>query len=256
MANNAITILGSSSGHPKPDRACSGYLLKAQESLTLLDCGGGISSSFLRRGYSSLDVARVFISHTHPDHVSDLPLFIQLTYLDGRTDPLDLYLPSEFVGPFTAFLPAIYLIGSKLPFDLNIMGYEDGFVFKDEIKITAVGNKHLQGNGTLISQLGLPNKMQCHSFDIEIAGKSVFYSSDIASLDEILPRLRGKDVAVIESTHIDIERLLGLAGDLNVGRFVISHLGTPDEVAMINEMATKAGVDNLVTALDGMEIEL
>ncbi len=256
MNGNSLTVLGSSSGHPKADRACSGYLLKTGESLSLIDCGGGVTSSFLRRGYNPLNVERIFISHTHPDHVSDLPLFIQLIYLEGRTRSLDLYLPSEFVAPFKCFLPAVYLIEQKLPFELNIIGIEEGFSFENNFKLTAIANSHLRGNSELVAQLGLSNKMQCHSFEIEAGGKSIFYSSDIASLDEIVPYLKDKNVAIIESTHIDMECLLAQAGELNVGQFIISHLGTAEEVSLINTLAAKAGVNNLVTAVDGLEIAL
>lgn len=256
MSNNKLVILGSSSGLPQAGRASSGYLLKTGETLSLIECGGGVTSSFLRRGFDPLDVGQVFISHTHPDHVTELPLFIQLAYLAGRTEPLDLYLPAEFVEPFRRFLLAVYLIPEKLPFEVNLIGYEQGVVYDKSFVLTAVGNRHLLGNRELIEQFGLPNRMQCFSMDIKVGGKSLFYSADIASYDDVRAYVDDKDIVILESTHIDLGDFFDHASTVNVGRFVITHLGTDQEVAEINRLAAKAGVDNLVTAVDGLDLEI
>ncbi|UCD62799.1 MAG: MBL fold metallo-hydrolase [Candidatus Zixiibacteriota bacterium] len=256
MSRNTLTILGSSSGRPQPDRAGSGYLLRVGESLTLLDCGSGVTSSLLRRGYDPLGVDRAFITHSHPDHVVDLPLFIQLIYLEGRREPFDVYLPAEFVEPFRAYLRATYLIERKLPFELNLHSYREGLVCDTDYRLTAIANRHLRGYAALIDEDRLPNKMQCYSFVIEVDGRSLLYTSDIASLDDVAAHLGGKDVVIIEPTHIDLDDFFRRAQDLKVGRYVVSHLGDNAEVAAINRMAAEAGVDNLVTAVDGMEVEL
>ncbi|MCF6334560.1 MAG: sigma 54-interacting transcriptional regulator [Spirochaetales bacterium] len=88
-------VLGSSSGLPSADKATSGYLLKNNDSLTLIDCGGGVTQSFLKRGFNPLNVDRICISHTHSDHVCELSLFLQLIYLHKRKRPLDLFLPEK-----------------------------------------------------------------------------------------------------------------------------------------------------------------
>ena len=93
MNINSFTLLGTSSGVPQASRANAGYLLKTGDSLSLIDCGGGVTSSFLRAGFDPLKIDRVFISHTHPDHCCELSLVIQMVYLAGRTEPLDVYLP-------------------------------------------------------------------------------------------------------------------------------------------------------------------
>jgi len=256
MGENKLTVLGSSSGLPQANRATSGYLLKVGEDLSLIDCGGGVTSSFLRRGFDSLDVSRVFVTHTHPDHVTDLPLFIQLTYLNGRTEPLDLYLPAEFVSCFRQYLTGVYLIEDKLPFDLNLIAYREGPVYEGSFTLTAIGNQHLSGYAEFIDNLGLPNRMECFSFRIDIGEKTVFYSSDIASYDDVRSHLEGRDVVVLESTHLDLDEFFRHAPAMKVGRFVITHLGTDRDVASINQMAAKAGLANLVTAVDGLEIDI
>jgi ribonuclease BN (tRNA processing enzyme) len=251
---NSFTILGSSSGAPQAGRACSGYVVRTGDSLSLIDCGGGVSSSFLRRGFDPLKIDRVFISHTHPDHCCELPLVIQMVYLAGRQQPLCLYLPEELVQPFEAFMPAVYLMREKLPFEIKIVGYSDGFVFDEGFRLKAVGNRHLTGNRELVERLGLPNKMQSHSFKIQVGGKSLFYSGDTLDFADVRDHLDGHDYAVLESNHLDLTQIFEHAGKIKVGQYIISHLGSQESVVKINEQARKYGIKNLTTAIDGMEI--
>lgn len=256
MTCNSFTILGSSSGLPQANRASSGYLLKTGESLSLIDCGGGVTSSFLKCGFKPLSVDRIFISHSHPDHCCELPLFIQMIYLKGRVAPLDIYIPEDFVEPFNNYLNAVYLIKEKMPFELNVVGYSDKFVFHDEFKLTALENNHLLGYKDLIDRLKLPNKMKCHSFMIEVDGKKIFYSADIKSLDDIKEFLNGNDYLILEATHINLEEFFKLAHTIEVGQYIITHLGTEEEINMINLKAQKNNIENLITAEDGMVIEI
>ena len=255
MAENAFIILGVSSGMPQAGCACSGYAIKKGQELSLVDCGGGVASSFLRRGLNPLAVRRIFISHTHPDHVSDLPLFIQMIYLNGREEPLDVYLPEEFVQPFKTYLNAVYLIPEKLPFELNLHGYLDGFIFRDNFTLKAYGNRHLSGYSPYLEKLNLPNKMQSHSFDLEIAGKTLFYSADIYDLDDIRGHLDGHDYAVLEPTHLDFNQFLEFAREIHVGQYFITHLGDSEEIVELARKARAAGIENLVMAKEGMEID-
>lgn len=256
MASNSLTILGSASGLPQADRATSGYVLRVNDRLSLIDCGGGVSSSFLKRGFRPLDVDRVFISHTHADHVSDLPLFIQLLHLESRRRPLDLYVPSEFVEPLKLYLPALYLIREKLSFEIIITGYEDGFEYEDDFRLTAVANKHLHGYAEFITRLSLLNRMQCYSFVIEVEGKTLLYSADILEFADIKDHLDGHDCVILETTHIHLEEFFEHAQNIEVGQYVMTHLGTPEEIAEIDASAKKHGITNLATAVDGMEIGL
>ena len=256
MSKNSLTVLGSSSGDPQADRVSSGYLLKVGRSLTLIDCGGGVTNSFLKRGFDPLDVDRVFISHSHPDHVCELPLFIQMIYLAGRSEPLSIYLPEEFVKPFEAYLPAVYVIREKLPFEIEFIGYSDGFEFNDEFSLRAIGNNHLRKYAGHVERLGLPNKMQSHSFKLRVGEKTVFYSGDLSGFDEIRAHIDDCDVVITELTHVDPEEFFEFAPSLNVGRFVVTHIAGNDEVVAINRRASEAGMDNLTTAIDGMEIGL
>ena len=256
MSINSFTVLGSSSGFPQAGRSSSGYLLKVGDSLSLIDCGGGVTSSFLRTGADPLKVDRIFISHTHSDHVCELSLFIQLIDLNGRTDRLDVYLPSEFVEIFRQYLYAVYLFPKRMPFELKLIGYEAGFEFDNDFILKAYSTSHLKKYAENIGGLDIPNKMQCHCFQIELAGKRLFYSADLGKFEDVTKYLNNNDYAIIETTHIDIEEFLSVSGKYNVGRYILTHLGSPEEVEQIRQAISKSGLSNVSIAEDGLVLPL
>ena len=252
----SFTILGSSSGMPQAGRANAGYCLRIGDDLTLIDCGGGVTSSFLRSGFDPLAVKRVVISHTHPDHCCDLPLFIQLAYLSGRTESLVLYLPEDFVEPFAAYLRAVYVIAEKLPFELDLRPYVAGELFDSPYRLTAFANQHLQGYAELVEQLRLPNRMLCHSLVVETGGRSLLYSADIAGFSDIARLIGGRDLALIETTHLDFDELIAALPSSGTKQVVLTHLGLPNEVDKLRQLIAKSGLDNIIVAEDGMTLPL
>ena len=256
MSKNSFTVLGSSSGFPQAGRSSSGYLLKVGDRLSLIDCGGGVTGSFLKTGADPLKVDRIFISHTHSDHVCELSLFIQLIYLNGRTDRLDVYLPSEFVEMFRQYLYAVYLWPERMPFELQLIGYESGFEFDNDFNLKAYDTNHLKKYARDIGGLDIPNKMQCHCFQLEIADKRLFYSADLGGFEDVTKYLNNNDYVIIETTHINIETFLSVSGKYNVGRYILTHLGSPAEVEQIRQAIGKSGLSNVSIAEDGLVLPL
>jgi len=257
VSGNSFTVLGSSSGSPQANRACSGYVLQTGESLSLIDCGGGVCSSFLRCGFDPLKLDRIFVSHTHSDHVCDLVLIIQMLHVLRTERRLDVYLPDEFVAPFRSYLNAVYLLSDRIRLTLRIHAYSDGYVYKDDqFKLTAVGNTHQAGAEEDIARLGLPNKMQCHSFRIDVGDRSLFYSADIGSFEDIRDHLVNLDYALVETTHVDLEYLFDHMRSSTVRQYVLTHLGDDEEVAELRGQIEKASLTNVSLAHDGLRFGL
>lgn len=257
MSGNALTILGSSSGQPQAERACSGYVLQTGESLSVIDCGGGVTSSFLRCGFDPMQLDRIFISHTHSDHCCELPLLIQLLHTRKSNRRLDVFIPEEYVRPFMAMLNAMYLFPQHIAVDLHITGYADGFEYRgDSFSIRAIANSHLEKSAPLIEEYDVPNKMQCHSFRIETDSKSLLYSADLGSLDDLAEHLDDLDYAIVESTHIELEALFETARTSRVGLYVLTHLGEGEERGNLREQIAAAALDNIKLASDGLRLDM
>ena len=73
-----LTVLGCNGPYPAAGGACSGYLLEAENTRVLLDCGTGVLAALpARMAPEELDA--VVLSHLHYDHMSDmLPLIYRM----------------------------------------------------------------------------------------------------------------------------------------------------------------------------------
>jgi ribonuclease BN (tRNA processing enzyme) len=257
MSQNSFTVLGSSSGLPQADRACSAYLLKTGDSLSLIDCGGGATSSFLRCGFDPGKLDKVFVSHTHSDHCCELTLVIQMLHVLGSTRRLDIYVPDEFVRPLLAYLNAVYMFPQHVTPALHIQGYGDGFVYHgDGFELEAIANQHLEKASELIEQYDVPNRMQSHSFRIATTDTNLLYSADLAGFEDIASYLHDLDYALVESTHVELGRLLEHARASSVGQYVLTHLGDGEETEAIQNRIAAAGLTNVSLAFDGLTLPM
>jgi len=252
---NSYTILGSSSGVPQANRNSSGYVLKVNGSLTIIDCGGGTTSSLLRRGFNPLDIENIFITHTHPDHVCELPLLIQLMYVTGFDKNLSVYVPEEFVEPLKIYLRSVYLLEEKFPFEFELIGYRDGFKYEDDnFKLEAIANTHLNHYREWIEKYSMPNRMQSHSFKLQIDDTRIFHSGDLGSFDDIKDHLDGNKYVITELTHVNPDVFLEFIPSIKVEEFVVIHLGSEEDIKRLQNRITKAGIDSITIAMDGLEL--
>ena len=242
---------------PQAERLNSGHLLKSGDDLYLFDCGGGISHSFRKYDFDPLAVKKIFISHTHSDHCSDLALFVQMNYLYHRTEPLELYIPEEAVDIFKRYFNAVYLIPEKYPCEIIFKGMENGNIIEDSgLSVRSILNNHFVHNKELIEKLGLPNKMQCFSYLIQCDGLRILYSADLGSECDIMEYLDGVNLLVVESTHIDLRPVFNAAVERNIGKILLTHIDVDYDIRQAQVWAEKAGFNNLLIAADGLRIDL
>lgn len=72
-----ITILGSGTPNPAPDRFGTAFVLKIDDhDLIMVDCGPGATLKLAQAGYSPVDVGALFITHHHYDHNVDVPCLL------------------------------------------------------------------------------------------------------------------------------------------------------------------------------------
>lgn len=73
-----LTVLGCNGPYPAAGGACSGYLLEAENTRVLLDCGTGVLAALTAR-MAPEELDAVVLSHLHYDHMSDmLPLIYRM----------------------------------------------------------------------------------------------------------------------------------------------------------------------------------
>ena len=73
MTAPSVTVLGCAGTFPGPGEACSGYLVRSPDAVTVLDLGPGTLAN-LQRHVAVGEVDAVVLTHEHPDHWLDLPI--------------------------------------------------------------------------------------------------------------------------------------------------------------------------------------
>ena len=96
-----LTILGTGSAIPLPDRSPSAQVIRFGMFTALIDCGEGTQVRMRECRIKPFQVDAIFISHLHGDHVFGLPgLLSSMNHL-GRDKPLQVFGPpglGELVG--------------------------------------------------------------------------------------------------------------------------------------------------------------
>lgn len=244
---------------PDPVRACSSILLETDKSSYLIDAGEGCASSILRHKVDSDKIKQVFITHTHSDHSIGIFMLVQMLHLLGRRENLEIYLPEESVFWFENMFDALYLFPDNLSFRFELKPITRDFVFRDEnLILKPYPNQHLYSNKELISEQGLPNKMESYCFLIEIDKKKIVYSGDIARLEDIEGLIEGVDYLLCESTHINLEELFALVSSKEVKLTILTHIYEEVEKKreFLLEKAGKLGCRNLQFASDGLKVDI
>jgi ribonuclease BN (tRNA processing enzyme) len=213
--------VGSSSSIPRPDRACSSYLVQDGETSVILDLGTGAFANLRRHvDYDQLDA--VLISHMHADHFIDIiPLRYALRYGQVKRDTkLPLYLPPDgermlyhLVGAF-----ADEGAGDFLAEVFDIRTYDPAA----DLRINS-GNLTFAHTAHYIP-----------AFAVRYArnGQSITYSADTAPDHRVVELAHETDLFLCEATILDGDVEQGMRGH-----------SSAREAA---EMARSAGVGSLV----------
>ena len=88
-----VTLLGTGTSFPDPNRVQSGILVEAENKTFLLDVGSGVLHRLIQTGIDLKTLDSVFISHFHIDHCSDFLTLCQSLWLAGYDKTLELYAP-------------------------------------------------------------------------------------------------------------------------------------------------------------------
>ncbi|MBV9665176.1 MAG: MBL fold metallo-hydrolase, partial [Actinobacteria bacterium] len=68
----SVTLLGTGSPLPSPDRAGPSTLVRAGAATLLVDCGRGVVMRLAGAGVMPVALSAVLLTHLHSDHISDL----------------------------------------------------------------------------------------------------------------------------------------------------------------------------------------
>ena len=240
-----LTVIGSSPAWPNPGSAHSGYMLTANGTRLLLDCGPGVLGR-LRETELWPHIDGIAITHWHLDHWGDLVPWVWGSFYLSTNGPLPR--PALWVQPGGAeFLTDL---GQRLGFpDM----FERTFELSEYQPDTAFEVGPLRVTPTRVPHYTL----QTYAFRVEADDRSVAYSGDSAPAEELVETARDADLFVCEATllrgELDGEPRGHLSLDEAVEAFEMSRA---KRLLVTHRPCELPAPEGLELAYDGLELDV
>ncbi|MDX9784505.1 MAG: MBL fold metallo-hydrolase [Spirochaetia bacterium] len=214
MSEFSLTVIGHWGAYPSRGEATSCYLLQAEDTSVLLDCGSG-ALSVLQEHMSLAAVDAVILSHYHADHIADLGCLQYAARIDTdlkrRMKPLRVYGHSQ------------YAFTERLSYEDCVLG------------TTYDRNSVLEIGPFRFSFAPTTHPDPCFAVRAECGAASLVYSGDTEPCWELVPFAEGANVLLCETSLYDLYKgkipghmSAGEAGELalaaGVGKLVATHL--------------------------------
>lgn len=233
-----LHVLGSGTVCPSLRRASSGYLLEVQDELIWFDMGAGTLRRFLEYGHSIEKVHRLFLTHVHPDHTSDLvPFLFAANYAPGfwpEGRQLDIYGPPG-LWHFLTHLGAAWSWVEPKSYERHVHELEDGH------KVTL-------GHCQITAHRVVHGELNALSYRVEAEDKTFCYSGDSGVCDNLVKSAHEADLFLCECAipmafpakpdiHLTSVQAGQIATKARAKRVVVTHLyPQADEVDLLAEI--------------------
>lgn len=192
-----LTFFGTSHGAPEVGRFCSGTLLETDGVSYLIDCGAPVDALMRNRGKRIEDLAAIFITHMHEDHMGTLPAMVKEFGHYHPTAHGTFCLPEEgAIEALAAWNRAMH--ASENP-RITYRTVTDGVIYEDDhVTVTAIRTAHIH-----------PFPSYAYDIRCKAENKSVLFTGDLRADLSDFPKTAHethRTAVVSELTHFRVEQ--------------------------------------------------
>ena len=238
-----LVLLGTGGGPtPKALRAAPSMALMIGGQLHIIDAGNGVARQAVLAGLPLKNLAHVWITHLHNDHVADAFTLPWLAWSGALTTPVTVHGPRGMRQ-----MARDWLRFARVDIETR-MADEGRPDLRKMISVAEVAP------GVLLNSAGLkvtaarvehPPLVDSFAYRFDWAGKSVVWSGDTRPCQALIDLARGADVLVHEVMYLPaMERLI--ASESNAPTLRAHLLASHTLVEQAGEIAATAGVKTLV----------
>jgi ribonuclease BN (tRNA processing enzyme) len=218
-----LTIVGSGTAAPEPQRVGSAYFVRAAGLRLLLDCGPGAVHHLARFELPWPRLTHLLLTHFHTDHVGDVAtLLFGLRHglREPRTEPLQVLGPAgtrDFLERLAA-AHGDFVTDPGFPLHIRELTPGDALELADGATLRTCATRHTEGS------LG---------YRLDAGGASLGYTGDTGERADHAEFFRDVDVLVAEcslpeedaiDTHLTPGRLGRLAAAARPGQLIVTHV--------------------------------
>jgi ribonuclease BN (tRNA processing enzyme) len=252
-----LTVLGSGTAVPHPQRSSSAHWLEAAGRTLLLDFGASAAHRMAEEELDWAALDAVWISHFHLDHVGGLAPFLFGTrhapQTRERRKPLAVYGPRGTEELLRKFGAAYDYKLFQQPFPVEVREVAPGARFKIFEGLDAETFSTPHTDESLAVKL------------VEKGGARLVYTSDTGYAESVAEFARGVDLLMTEcsfprskpiETHLVLAEAMSLARLAAPRRVLLSHLYTEWDGIDLAAEARKLWDGETVEARDGLRLEI
>jgi ribonuclease BN (tRNA processing enzyme) len=234
-----IVILGSGCCNLAPGKAAASVLIEKRSARLVYDFGRGVATRLTEFGLKQDDVEHAFISHFHPDHVTDLYPYLHAaswSQIDRRTKDINIYGPSGI----KAFIDKM----------LSVFDWKNEFARGFKLIVHEVTNGKLRIGDEDFEVVDLH-----HSHGLRFGSCAVAGDANLS--DELAGLLKDVEIGVFDSGHVTDDEIIELAKRTQAQTLICSHQYRElDEGRLNSDARTKDYTGRLVVAEDLMQFDL
>lgn len=255
-----LTVIGSGTTVPHPERSSSGYWVENQSGASLmLDFSASAVHRIAEEKLDWTNLDAIWISHFHLDHIGGLAPFLFGTKyapaMQNRTKPLRIFSPKGLKKILERYDAADDFGFLEQPFPLEFKEVEP--LEKFEIL-----------EGTEAVSYDTPHTDESLAIRLTDAadGKSVVYSADTGFAKALGSFAKNADLFVLEcsfvenspvETHLTLAQAMYLARYSEAKKIVLTHLYPEwDEFDFDEKVRQFSPSNEIIKAFDGLKIEV